>query len=168
MMAKLSPCFPALFFFLFFSFLPISELGSITLHRSVKYPQKLSWRYVILDMPWFARAVTHTPRVCPCVLISSSHKDTYQLDESPSIQPHLSLITSLALSPGRHILRYLQLGFQDINLVGGVYNLVHNMTKLLFCQIIYFPSLQYPSLWNGCHYTLLPLYLLVLGLANEI
>lgn len=145
-------------FFLFFSSWPISELGSIMLHKSVKYPWNfhediLFW--LVLGgffwglSPWLAGGhrlfppsahgclSVHTGPWCLCVLTSDWFRDR-------PFKWGFNL-TCVFDSVSSHI---LSRGLQHMNLAGrwrGVHSSFHNMTKLLFCHIIYLPSLQFSS-----------------------
>lgn len=175
-LAKFPPCFPALLSFLIFLFLAYFWFRLHNATQISKISLELSRRHTGFDLSWVASSEAslhglqvaivlfppsahgclsvHTGPWCPCVLTSSSHKDICQID--------LGTIHSTSFDLNRvfdsvfsHI---LSRGLQHMNLSGrwrGVYRSVRNMTKLLFCQIIYFPSLQYSSRRSDFQYTFL-------------
>lgn len=161
-LAKFPSCFPALLSFLIFLFLAYFWVGAF---------MKTYWFWLVLGgffwvlSPWLAGGhrlapslcswlSVHTGPWCPYVLNSSSHKDICQIDLGTihSTSFNLNHVFDSVFS------RFLSRGLQHMNLAGrwkGVRRSVHNMTKLLFCQIIYFPSLQYSSWRSDFHYTFL-------------
>ena len=175
-LAKFPPCFPALLSFLIFLFLAYFWVRLHNATQISKISLEFPRRHTGFDLSCVASSEAslhglqvaivlfppsahgclsvHTGLWCPCVLTSSSHKDICQIDLGAihSTSFNLNYVFDSVFS---HI---LSRGLQHMNLSGrwrGVYRSVHNKTKLLFCQIIYVPSLQYSFPRSDFHSTFL-------------